>query len=30
MERLEKKQQVGKDLAGAMVICKLWRLTMAL
>jgi hypothetical protein len=29
-ERLVKTQQAGKDLAGAMVICKAWRLAMTL
>jgi hypothetical protein len=29
-ERLVKTQQAGKGLAGAVVICELWRLTLAL
>jgi hypothetical protein len=29
-ERLVKTQQAGKDLAGAVVICKVWRIVMAL
>jgi hypothetical protein len=29
-ERLVKTQQAGKDLACAVVICKVWRLAMAL
>jgi hypothetical protein len=29
-ERLVKMQQAGKDLAGTVVICELWRLAMAL
>jgi hypothetical protein len=29
-ERLVKTQQAGKDLAGAVVICEVWRLTVAL
>jgi hypothetical protein len=29
-EQLVKTQQAGKGLAGAMVICELWRLTVAL
>jgi hypothetical protein len=29
-ERLMKTQQVGKDLAVAVVICELWRLVVAL
>jgi hypothetical protein len=29
-ERLVKTQQAGKVLAGAMVICELWKLVMAL
>jgi hypothetical protein len=30
MERLVKTQHAGKGLAGAVVICELWRLTVAL
>jgi hypothetical protein len=30
MERLVKTQQVGKGIAGAVVICELWRLAVAL
>jgi hypothetical protein len=29
-ERLVKRQQAGKDLEGAVVICKVWRLAVAL
>jgi hypothetical protein len=29
-ERLVKTQQAGKDLAGVVVICELWRLAVAL
>jgi hypothetical protein len=29
-KRLIKTQHAGKDLAGAVVICKVWRLAMAL
>jgi hypothetical protein len=29
-ERLMKTQQSGKDLAGAVVICELWKLMMTL
>jgi hypothetical protein len=29
-ERLVKTQQVGKDLAGSVVICELWRSAVAL
>jgi hypothetical protein len=29
-ERLVKTQETGKDLAGAVMICELWRLAMAL
>jgi hypothetical protein len=29
-ERLVKTQQAGKELVGAVVICELWRLDMAL
>jgi hypothetical protein len=29
-ERLVKAKQAGKDLAGAVVICELWRLAMVL
>jgi hypothetical protein len=29
-KRLVKTQQAGKDLEGAVVICKVWRLAMAL
>jgi hypothetical protein len=29
-ERLVKRQQAGKGLVGAVVICKLWRLELAL
>jgi hypothetical protein len=30
MERLVKSQNAGKSLAGAVVICELWRLAVAL
>jgi hypothetical protein len=29
-ERLVKTQQAGKDIAGAVVFCKVWRLAVAL